>query len=272
MLSEELENKLNNLKNFLADKKIIVAFSGGVDSSLLAFLSKKFGKNTLLVTEQSILYPDEEIEFTKNFSKTYNIEHILIHRNPLENSEFTANPKNRCYICKISLYNGIKEILEKKDFDIIVDGSNMDDLDDFRPGMKALEELDISLPYIKYNITKSDIRNLSKYFGLKIYSKPSMACFVSRIPYNEIINQEKIERIKKAEKFLKKKYNLFQLRVRHHKNKLARIELLSKEFSTILNEKDLKIINKKLKDLGFNYVTLDLEGFRSGSLNLSLTR
>jgi uncharacterized protein len=270
MLSEKRKKKLDKLIDFLTDKKIIVAFSGGVDSSLLAYLSKKHGKETILVTEKSVLYPEEEIKDTKNFSKKHGIEHIIIGRNPLEDSKFTRNPKDRCYVCKLGLYEDIKKIYEKKNFDIIVDGSNADDLRDYRPGMKALKELEISTPYVRFGISKSDIREICQHFELEVQSKPSMACFSSRIPYNESIDKDKLERIRKAEKFLRNQYQLSQLRVRHHRNKLARIELLPKELKKVMNEEDLKLITKNLKEIGFNYITLDLEGFRSGSMNEAL--
>jgi uncharacterized protein len=267
MLSEKLKQKLDKLIEFLTDKKIIVAFSGGVDSSLLAYLSSKYGKETLLVTEKSILYPEEEIKETKEFSKKHDIKHMIIERNPLEDSHFTRNPKDRCYVCKLGLYEDIKKIFNKKKFNIIVDGSNSDDLNDYRPGMKALKELDISTPYVKFDISKSDIREICAHFELEVQSKPSMACFSSRIPYNENIDKQKLERIRKAEKFLRNQYQLSQLRVRHHKDKLARIEILPEELSKVMSEQKLNLIAKRLKQIGFNYVTLDLEGFRSGSMN-----
>ncbi len=267
MLSEKLKQKLDKLIDFLTDKKIIVAFSGGVDSSLLAYLSNEYGKETILVTEKSILYPEEEIKETKEFSKKHDIEHMIIERNPLEDSYFTRNPKDRCYVCKLGLYEDIKKIFEKKKFDIIVDGSNADDLKDYRPGMRALKELDISTPYVKFDISKSDIREICAHFELEVQTKPSMACFSSRIAYNQPITKEKLWRIQKSEDFLKKQFQLRQLRVRHYENKLARIEILPEELNKVMNKEDLRLITKVLKQIGFNYVTLDLEGFRSGSMN-----
>lgn len=266
-LSKQLKQKLQNLSSFLMNKKVIVAFSGGVDSSLLAFLSKKFSDETLLVTEKSILYPDEEIKEAIEFAKYYDIPHVIIERNPLEDEQFKKNPLNRCYICKTGLYSDITKIKNKKNFDIILDGSNLDDLSDYRPGMQALKELDISTPYIDYKITKQEIREISDFYKLDVKSKPSMACFSSRIPYNQIIDEEKLKMIKEAEKFLKDNFPLTQLRVRYHDEKLARIELLQNEMLKILNAKNLQIIKDKFKDLGFCYITIDLEGFRSGSMN-----
>jgi len=266
-LSKTLESKLNDISSLLQGKKVIVAFSGGVDSSLLAFLSNKYAKETLLVTEKSILYPDEEIEITRQFAKKYDIPHMVIERDPLKDEKFQCNPKNRCYICKTGLYGDILKIKKDKNFDMILDGSNQDDLSDYRPGMKALEELDITTPYINFKMTKLDIRNLSKYFDLEVQSKPSMACFSSRIPYDQEINIEKLTRIREGEKFLKETFGLNQLRVRHHEGALARIEFLKEDLSKILTEVNIKKIKDKFKALGFSYVTIDLEGFRSGSMN-----
>jgi len=270
-LSKNLSTKFENLTSFLRNKNVIVAFSGGVDSSLLAFLSNKYAKEALLVTEKSILYPDDEIQLTSEFAKKYDINHLIIERNPLKDESFRVNPKNRCYICKTGLYKDIIKIKEERNFDIILDGSNLDDLSDYRPGMQALKELKITTPYIDFKINKQEIREISKYFNLEVQSKPSMACFSSRIPYDQDINEEKLDMIRGAESYLKNTYNLKQLRVRLHEGKLGRIELMPKDIIKVMTDDNIKKITVKLKQLGFCYITVDLEGFRSGSLNEVLT-
>ncbi|MFX0072723.1 MAG: ATP-dependent sacrificial sulfur transferase LarE [Candidatus Hermodarchaeota archaeon] len=266
-LNKELEHKLEGLISFLKDKKLIVAFSGGVDSSLLAYLSHKYGKETLLITERSILYNENEIDEATNFAKKHQIPHIILDFNPLNDKNFTKNPVNRCYICKKGLYSGIIKIKEEKEFDLILDGTNLSDLSDFRPGMQALKELQINTPYIDFKLSKKEIREISRFYNLDVHSKPSMACFASRIPYGLVIDEEKLNKIREAEEFLKNTFNLKQLRVRVHEQDLARIEFLTDDFSSVLTVNNLLIIKEKFKELGFCYVTFDIEGFRSGSLN-----
>ena len=269
-LSNSLEKKLDNIISFLRGKKVLVAFSGGVDSSLLAFLSSKYAKETLLITEKSILYPDDEIEEASQFAMKHDIQHVIITRDPLKNIDFQCNPSNRCYLCKTGLYNDILGIKSSRNFDVVLDGSNMDDLSDFRPGMQALKELEISTPYIDNNIIKEEIREISKFYDLDVQAKPSMACFSSRIPYGQVINEEKLIMIREAERFLKNTFNVKQLRVRLHENNLGRIEFLPADLPKVLTRENMITINHKLQKLGFTYVTVDIEGFRSGSMNEAL--
>ncbi len=266
-LSKTLNKKLTSLITFFEDKRVIIGFSGGVDSSLLAFLSNKYAKKTLLITECSILYPKEETDAAIQFAKDQNIEYLLLKRDPLKDKEFKKNPTNRCYLCKKGLYSEINLTQKERNFDIIVDGTNIDDLSDYRPGILALKELGIEAPYIKYNITKQEIRRLCSFFDLEVKSKPSMACFSSRIPYHQKINEEKINKIMAAESFLKNQFNLKQLRVRYHDKNLARIEFLLKDLPKILTKDNLLSIKTSLKSIGFKYITIDIEGFRSGSMN-----
>ena len=192
---------------------------------------------------------------------------MIIERNPLNDEKFKLNPINRCYICKKGLYSEIIKIKDNQQFDIILDGSNLDDLNDYRPGMQALEELGIFTPYIEFKINKQEIREICKFYGLDVQSKPSMACFSSRIPYNQVINERKLNLIRKGEKFLKETFNLKQLRVRLHDENLARIEFLKSDLSRVLTKENLELIKDKFNEIGFCYTTIDVDGFRSGSIN-----
>jgi len=264
---QKFKEKFDNLIEFLKNKKVIVDFSGGVDSSLLAYLANKYAQKSLSVTFKTVLISDEEIEEAKGFAEAHRINHEIIQFDLLKNEELLRNPINRCYLCKLTLYDNLISILKKRDFDLILDGTNTDDLQSFRPGFEALKELGINTPYIQFNITKEDIRKMSKNLDLKTYSKPSMACLASRIPYGEEISEELIKMIREAENFLRLEFKLSQLRVRTHAKNLVRIEILKEEFDLLLKMESLSLITQKLKDIGFKYVTLDLEGFRSGSMD-----
>ena len=266
-LSEKLKTKLDSLIALLQAQKVIVAFSGGADSSLLAFLCKNYAKETLLITMKSLLYSEEEAKEAINFALKFNIPHLFLETEPLSNEEFIKNKSNRCYTCKKDIFGKILKVKEERAYNLVIEGSNITDLGDYRPGLVALKELNITSPYIKTEINKDEIRLISQYFQLETGSKPSGACFASRIPYNQIITETKLKMIENAEKFLKKSFNLTQLRVRYHDEKIARIEVLKEDLEKIIDDKSKEKIINKFKEIGFCYITIDLEGFRSGSLN-----
>lgn len=271
-ISNTLREKLDNLISFLKEFRVIIAFSGGLDSSLLAYLTKKHSKDMLAITIESELNPNEEVSKAKEFAKLYEMTIKILKKEPLKNDLFIQNPINRCYICKKDIFSSILQIKEEKNFDIVIDGSNVDDLGDYRPGLDALTELNIISPYIKFQINKKEIMELSQLFNLPTSNKASGACLASRIPYNEDITEKKLLMIKQAEAYLKNSYNLQQLRVRLHEGFLARIELLAEDIPIIMNKDIIGKINKELKNLGFCYVTIDLEGYRSGSLNEAINK
>jgi len=271
-ISNRLGEKLDNLISFLKEFRVIIAFSGGLDSSLLAYLTKKYSKDMLAITIESELNPNEEIAKAKKFAKVYEIPLRVLKKEPLKNDLFIQNPINRCYICKKDIFSSILQIKEEKNFDIVIDGSNIDDLGDYRPGLNALKELNIISPYIKFKINKKEITELSQFFNLPTSNKASGACLASRIPYNEDITEKKLLMIRQAEAYLKNTYNLQQLRVRLHQGFLARIELLTEDIPNFMKEENIIKIKKELKNLGFCYVTIDLEGYRSGSLNETINK
>ena len=257
--------KSEKLKNYLKSlKKIVVAFSAGVDSTFLLKVSHDIlGDNVIAVTAKSCIFPERELNESVEFCKREGIKQIIITTDELNIEGFANNPPNRCYLCKKALFEKIIEIARLNNIENIAEGSNVDDENDYRPGARALEELNIKSPLKYAGLTKEEIRNQSKHLGLASYNKSSFACLASRFVYGEKITSEKLAMVDKAEKFL---YGLGfrQYRVRIH-NLLARIEVISDEFEKILQNK--KQITDEFKSCGFTYVTMDLQGYRTGSMN-----
>lgn len=254
--------------------KVLIAFSGGVDSSFLVKVALDvLGKeNVLAVTADSETYTRTELKEASNLAKNLGLDgrHRIIHTSELKIKNFRENPANRCYYCKYELFSKLKRIARENKINYVLDGSNYSDQDDFRPGRKAINKLKIRSPLLEAELTKVEIRKLSKKLNLPTWNKPAFACLSSRIPYEEDITLEKLNRIEKAESFLRS-LGFDQLRVRHH-NKIARIELDQKEFKKLVDETLRSKIYASLKDLGFTYVTLDLLGYRTGSMNEVLKR
>ena len=263
----ELEKKLENLKSELARMgKLAVAFSGGVDSTFLLKVSHDVLKNNVIaVTARSSTYPEREFTEARSFIEKLGIEHVVIVSEELDIEEFSRNPVNRCYFCKRELFAKIKEIARRYGIEYIADGSNLDDLDDFRPGMKALNEFNVISPLKDAGMTKDDIRKLSKEMELPTWDKPSFACLASRFPYGHEITREKLKMVEKAEQFLID-LGFKQVRVRHHGD-IARVEVSSAERRKFFNEPLMDRVYDELKGIGFSYVALDLKGYRTGSMN-----
>ncbi len=270
-LDKELERKLQKVKEILHDKKVLVAFSGGIDSSVVARLAKEYSSRVLAVTVRSKTNPLGEVEEAKRVAQELEVEWKIIEINELNDSNFQANPPNRCYFCKKGLMSALYKLAASEGLDIIVDGTNADDLRDFRPGVIALRELNIKSPLAEAGITKQAIREVAKKYNLSVHNKPSMACLASRIPYGEEITEKKLKMIGDAEKIIQELTGIEVVRVRYHRN-IARIEVHSKERIKFLNERLIDQVVTALKQLGFVYVTLDLQGYRSGSMNETLDK
>jgi len=284
-----IEHKISKLSQFLTNKKVIVAFSGGVDSTLLLLLAWKFSLKVIPVFFFGPIFTKEELNRASEFCKILKIQLEIIDFNPLKENEFRINPPNRCYFCKKYIMKGLLQVQRELRYDIIVEGTNNTDLEHTRPGFDALQELGIVSPYVSCGISKSDIIlciehiishpewiigsqtlisvNKMTEFLKNIIKLPSNPCLCSRIDYGVEITQKDLERINLAEKFLRDTFHIPIVRVRLHAHNLARIEILPGQINNILTPETSHRIVENFKDLGFTFVTVDLEGFRSGSLD-----
>ncbi|OIO33907.1 MAG: TIGR00268 family protein [Candidatus Omnitrophica bacterium CG1_02_40_15] len=247
--------------------RVVVAFSGGVDSSFLLKIAKDTLQdgNVMAVTAVSETYTSSELKQAKRFAKNLGTRHKIIFTDELKNKNFTKNPIDRCYYCKKELFSKLAEIAKKQGFNYVLDASNTNDAKDYRPGSIAKKELKVRSPLTEADFSKDDIRKYSAKLKLETADMPSMACMASRFPYGEKINKEALRKIEAAEDFIKRQ-GVSQIRVRCHNN-IARIEVEKEDIKRFVNKKFCDKITKRLKQLGFRYITLDLEGYRSGSLN-----
>jgi uncharacterized protein len=267
-----IEQKWDHLKALLREMSCgVLAYSGGVDSSLmLKAASEVIGPFLIAVTADSETYPPGELAAAKEFVRSLGVTHRILRTEELASEEFVRNSPERCYFCKRELFGKLKKIAEIEGILFVLDGSNTDDLKDHRPGRKAAEEFSVRSPLIEAGISKSEVRELARMLNLPVWDKPSLACLSSRIPYGTRITPGILQTIRIAEDLLRAQ-GFRQVRVRHHGD-IARIEVDQSDFPGLLANRVAERITSALKELGYTYVCLDLEGYRTGSMNEGVKR
>ena len=245
---------------------VVVALSGGVDSAVVALAAKTaLGKNAIAITADYNTLAEEELNTARQVAAEIGIDQRIIKYNELENPEFVKNDSKRCYHCRTELGQHLAEEAKRAGIILIVDGTNVDDLNDYRPGIRALRENGVRSPMVELGITKSEIREIAKNFELSIYDKPSNACLASRIPAGNEVTYEKLQRIESAEIITKTIFGVRQVRVRDH-GELARLEVGSDELVKMFDADKLTLLDGKLKKLGFKFVAVDAAGYKTGKL------
>ena len=269
-LTGEQKNKLDRLREVLSDLgSLAVGFSGGVDSSFLLSVAKEeLGDRVIAVTAADASVPERELEEAKAFCHERGIRHIICRVDPLKEEGYRKNGPDRCYFCKHGIFTEIKRIAKENGIEYAAEGSNMDDLGDYRPGLKAVEELSVKSPLREAGLYKADIRSLSKAMGLPTWSKPAYACLASRFVYGEEITEKKLQMIDRAEQFLIG-LGFLEERVRLHGN-IARIEVSPADIPRLASEDVRSAVYEEFKKLGFLFVTLDMKGYRTGSMNATI--
>jgi uncharacterized protein len=265
-----IDEKFESLKAYLKSlESVAVAFSSGVDSTFLLKTAKEvLGDKVVAVTARSCSFPKRELNEAINFCKNENIKHIIVQSEELDIDGFSKNPTNRCYLCKRELFEKITNIAEENNIKYIVEGSNLDDNGDYRPGLQAVAELNIKSPLRYAQLNKNEIRILSQRMGLDTWNKQSFACLSSRFVYGEEITEEKLGMVDRAEQLLLD-MGFHQLRVRIH-GTIARIEVMPDEFAKLIEEENRNKIVEEFTKYGFTYVSMDLKGYRTGSMNETL--
>ena len=269
-LTDEQKEKLGRLKEIISGLgSLAIGFSGGVDSSfLLAVAHEVLGDHVIAVTGVDASVPEREVNEAKAFCEDRGIRHILCAVDPLKEEGYRNNSPDRCYFCKHGIFTEVKKIADEYGIEYMAEGSNMDDIGDYRPGLKAAAELSVKSPLREAKLYKSDIRLISKAMGLPTWSKPAYACLASRFVYGEEITEEKLHMIDRAEQFLIE-HGFFEERVRMHGN-IARIEVPPADIPRLASDEVREAVYEEFKKLGFLFVTLDMKGYRTGSMNATL--
>jgi uncharacterized protein len=269
-LSNASREKENRLVAWLAERRsVILGFSGGVDSAYLATVAAETlgPARFLAVIGRSPSYPDAQWDAARSLAARFYIPVLEVNTHEMLDSNYVANPSNRCYFCKTELWSVLRTVARERGFETVIDGTNADDLGDWRPGLKAAREHDVSSPLADLGFTKDDIRQLSRERGLPTWSQPSSPCLSSRLPYGSAVTIERLRQIERAEAALRALGVEGDLRVRHHGD-LARVEISSGQLDTWLAPQKLRALTDAVRQCGFARVSLDLRGFRSGSLNV----
>ncbi len=271
-LSHDLNNKLNKLEQYIIGLgSLAVGFSSGVDSTFMLVVAHNvLGDKAIAVTQVDASVPEREQKEADEFCKKRGIRHFTVHADPMQEENYRNNGPDRCYYCKRGIFTEIMRVAKENGIEYVAEGSNLDDLGDYRPGLKAVAELGVKSPLREAGLSKEDIRLISKAMGLPTWSKPSYACLASRFVYGEEITEEKLKMIDEAEQFLIE-LGFLEERVRLH-GKLARIEVPAKDIERLASDEIREAVYKRFKEIGFMFVTMDMHGYSMGSMNKTIKK